>query len=180
MIRLLAPSLAGTAVIQAPAPAFVRAFARRVESGIYPGTTPGRCRYDVTEAGPERLRFRALDWPTAISIGFNAVEVSASPGRAQYQVEYQRWAAYAVALGAAIGISLIACFLIFDLRGYLEAHRGLESLLLSPDQNLALAWGMAIFWGFGWPWLLIAFYKRSLRRMMEALIADVDANARQG
>jgi hypothetical protein len=72
---------------------------------------------------------------------------------------------------------LIATFLIFDLRGYLQAHRGVESLLLSDDQNVALAWGMAIFWGFAWPWILIALYKRPLRRMMEALIADVDATA---
>jgi hypothetical protein len=177
MTTPLTPALAGTAVIHAPVPAFVHAFARRVEGGLHLGAAPARSRYEVTEAGPDTLRFRADNWLTAISVGLNEVEVSAAPGRVRYHVQYKRWAGYAVALGAAIGISLIATFLIFDLRGYLQAHRGVESLLLSDDQNVALAWGMAIFWGFAWPWILIALYKRPLRRMMEALIADVDATA---
>lgn len=37
---------------------------------------------------------------------------------------------------------------------------------------------MAAFWGFRWPWLLVAFHKRPLHHLMDRLIAEVDAAAR--
>jgi hypothetical protein len=36
---------------------------------------------------------------------------------------------------------------------------------------------MALFWGFAWPWLLIALHKRPLRRLMNQIIVEVDAAA---
>jgi hypothetical protein len=46
---------------------------------------------------------------------------------------------------------------------------------LSIEQHVLVAWAMVVFWGFVWPWLLIALHKRPLRRLIERLIAEVDA-----
>lgn len=158
------PSIDGTAAIRAPARAFVKAFVRRVEAGLLPGTSERRCRYEVTE--------------TASDVGLNDVKMTVSAsGVVQYHVRYMRWTAYALALSAGIGLLLIAFLLAFDLRGYIASHPGPEYLGLSADQNVAIAWGMALFWAFAWPWILIALHKRPLRRLMERLIAEVDATA---
>ena len=42
------------------------------------------------------------------------------------------------------------------------------------NQNVALAWALALFWGFVFPWILIAMHRRPLRRLMDRLIAEVD------
>lgn len=174
----LFPSTDGTAAIRAPARAFVKAFVRRVEAGLLPGTSERRCRHEVTETASDALQFRAIDWPTAANVGLNDVKMTVSAsGVVQYHVRYMRWAAYALALSAGIGLLLIAFLLAFDLRGYIASHPGPEYLGLSPDQNVAIAWGMALFWAFAWPWILIALHKRPLRRLMERLIAEVDATA---
>jgi hypothetical protein len=34
---------------------------------------------------------------------------------------------------------------------------------------------MVLFWGFVWPWLLVALHKRPVRRLLERIIAEVDA-----
>jgi len=36
---------------------------------------------------------------------------------------------------------------------------------------------MVLFWGFVWPWLVMLLHKRSLRRLIARLIAEVDAGA---
>jgi hypothetical protein len=51
---------------------------------------------------------------------------------------------------------------------------------LSVDQNVAIAWMMALFWGFAWPWLLIAMHKKPLRGLVERVITDVDGQALEG
>jgi hypothetical protein len=48
---------------------------------------------------------------------------------------------------------------------------------LSADQHVVIAWGMVLFWGFVWPWLMIAFHKRPLHKLMTQLIREVDARA---
>ena len=72
---------------------------------------------------------------------------------------------------------LIAFFLLFDLRDYLARHPASMVRGLSLDQNVAIAWAMALFWGFAWPWILIAWHKGPLRRLIQGLIAEVDADA---
>lgn len=174
----MSPSISGTAVIRAPARAFVSAFVRRVEGGLLPGTSGRRCRYEVTGTASDALQFRAIDWPTAANVGLNDVRMAVSAsGVVQYDVRYMRWAVYALALCGGFGLLFVAFLLIFDLRGYIASHPGPEYLGLSPDQNVAIAWGMALFWGFVWPWVLIALHKRPLRRLMEQIIAEVDATA---
>ncbi len=33
---------------------------------------------------------------------------------------------------------------------------------------------MVFFWGFVWPWLLIALHKRPLHRLVARIVSDVD------
>jgi hypothetical protein len=169
-------STEGSAAIRTDARRFVEAFVRRIEAGLLDGRPHRRSRYLVTRTGADRVEFRAADWPTAINVGLNEVEVAVtSPGRVRYQIRYPRWAGYAVGLCGLLGVGLIVAFLVFDIRGYLARQPG--SAFLSSDQQVAMAWSMALFWGFAWPWILIALHRRPLRRLMERLIADIDAAA---
>ena len=171
-------SVEGVATVRAPAPAFVASFNRRIERGLLTGAPGSRSRYRVTRQSSGDLAFHAVDWWTAINVGLNDVEIAvASDGRVDYAIRYPRWAALVVALGAAVGLLLIAVFLVIDIRTYIAQHPASRIGRLSTDANVAIAWGLALFWGFAWPWMLIALHKRPLRRLMERLIAEVDASA---
>ncbi len=171
-------SVKGTETIHARPQAFIAAFVRRVESGLLSGTPSRRSSYLVTRKSADGLEFRAVDWLTAFNVGLNDVELTISPdGRTQFQIRYARWAGYALALGAAIGLAFIAIFLTFDIRGYIARHPESRFGGLSTDQNVVLAWAMALFWAFIWPWLLILMHQRPLRRLMKRLIAEVDNTA---
>jgi hypothetical protein len=169
------PRTVGTAPVRAQPEAFVLAFARRIEGGLL-----GRQRshYAITRQERHGLAFRAADWPTALSVGLNDVELSVWAGQARYAIHYRRWAAYAVALSAAIGVGLAVLFLALDVRNYIDRDVSRMIPGLSTDQNVAIAWSMVVFWGFVWPWILIGLHKRSLKQLMERLIGEVDESVR--
>lgn len=172
------PRTQGNASIRAEPEAFVRTFARRIESGLFPDASSRRSRYAVTRQARDRLAFRATDWLTAVNVGLNEVELSVSVGQARYTIEYRRWAAYAVLLSAAIGLAIAVTFLIVDLRDYVDRHPERMIPGLTAGQNVAIGWAMAIFWGFVWPWILIGLHKKPLRTVMARLIEEVDQSAR--
>jgi len=157
--------------------AFVAAFARRVSSGLIPGAPASRNRYVVTREGGDNLHFRAAGWWTAVGVGLNEVDLAAAAGRVRYTVRYARWATFVLALSDLLGIALLVFFVFADIREYLAAHPASALPGLSLDQNVALAWAMALFWGFAWPWILIVTHRRPLRRLIERLIAEVDSVA---
>jgi hypothetical protein len=41
----------------------------------------------------------------------------------------------------------------------------------------AIFWGMAAFWGFVWPWLMIALHKPFAKRCLNRVLAEVDSHA---
>jgi hypothetical protein len=156
---------------------FVAAFARRVESGLLSARPGSRNHYAVTQRAPDRITFRATDWWTAINVGLNDVDIAIrGDGTARYSIDYSRWAVYAVGLGAVIGTILIATFLAVDIRGYIERHPASRLSRLSIDDSAAIAWAMALFWGFVWPWILIALHKQPLARLIDRVIAEVDGS----
>jgi hypothetical protein len=65
-------------------------------------------------------------------------------------------------------------FLVMDLRRYIEEHPARMIPGVSTDQHVRIAWAMVLFWGFVWPWLLVALHKRPVRRLLERIIAEVD------
>jgi hypothetical protein len=169
------PRVEGTASIRAEPRLFIPAFARRIETGLLPGSSSRRWRYAVTHRGNDGLAFRATNWLTALNVGLNEVELSVSAdGHVRYSIRYPRWACYVLLLCGSLGIILTTFLLTYDIRGYINRHVESRVPGLSTEQNIAIAWAIALFWGFVWPWILIAFHKRPLRRLLERLIADVD------
>ena len=174
----MTPHVEGTVQIRAPAGSFVAAFVRRLEGGPFTGGSPRRDRYGVTRASDDALAFTALDALTARSVGLNDVDLAISPASVvHYRVTFWRWASYVVGLGGFIGVALIALFLAIDIRAYVARTPSAQLPGLSVDQNAGIAWGMAVFWGFVWPWILIGMHRSQVRRLIERVIGEVDETA---
>jgi hypothetical protein len=171
------PEIEGTATIRSPSERFLQAFRQRVASGLLTGRPHPRSRYTISEAGSDRLMIVAADWWSAVNVGLNRVELHAQPGMIRYHIWYWRWARYALGVSGGIGLAGIVLLLSFDVRSYIAQNRSAAISLLSIDQNLFVAWCMALFWGFVWPWILISLHKRPLRQLVTRLIAEVDAEA---
>jgi hypothetical protein len=175
---IFTPQIEGSVPIGAARQAFFEAFQRRVAAGLLTGRPQPRSNYAVVEAGSGRLSVHAADWSTATNVGLNELELEIrQEGLVHFRVRYWRWAVYGFALAAAIGVMLLAALAFLDVRSYLSRHPSSMLPGLSLGQNVALAWLMAVFWGFVWPWLMIPMHKKPLRGLVARLIADVDANA---
>lgn len=174
----LTPQTEGTVPIRSSAAQFLEAFRRRVAAGLLSGQPHPRSNYLIAESPSDRLHVRAADSWTAINVGLNELELQPSqPGTIRYRVRYWRWAGYALGVSAILGIVGLLLLLTLDVRGYIAGHATARVPGLSIDQSLAIMWAMVLFWGFVWPWLLIALHKRPLRRLIARLIAEVDAQA---
>jgi hypothetical protein len=164
----------GETTIHSPVEEFLPTFERRVVDGLFAPGNRRRANYVITTNASDGLRFRAKDWPTAASIGLNEVELRADGYRMRYRVRYPRWAAFVIVLSAVIGVALITTFLSFDLRRYIQVHPTSQVPGLPIGLDVAAAWGLAIFFGFVWPWLLILWHRGQIRNAMRTLIAEVD------
>ena len=164
----------GESTIHSNVEEFLPTFERRIVDGLFAPGSRRRANYVITTNATDGIRFRAKDWATASSIGLNEVELQGQGSRMRYQVRYPRWATFVVILGALIGIALIASFAIIDLPRYIEQHPGAQIQGVSVRVNVAIAWGLAIFFGFVWPWLLIFIHRGQVRHAMQTLIAEVD------
>lgn len=174
----LAPEIDGTVAVRSSATQFAGAFRQRVAAGLLLGRPHARSNYQIVEDERDQLRVRAADWQTAFNVGLNDMELRlAQPGVVDFRVQYWRWACYAIGLSGILGLIGLVLLLTLDVRGYIERQPSARLPGLSIDQNLLVAWAMVLFWGFVWPWLLIAVHKRPLRRLVAALIAEVDAVA---
>jgi len=174
----LAPRIEGTLTIASSAPAFLQAFRRRAETGLLAGRPQPRSSYVVAETSHGRLLVRAADASTAIAVGLNELELRVPrAGLVEYRVRFWRWTAFALALSGILGTIGLALLLTSDVRGYIASHSSAQFPGLSIDQNVILAWVMVLFWGFVWPWLLVALHKRPLHRLVARIVAEVDASA---
>jgi hypothetical protein len=172
------PQFEGSVSIASAALPFIEAFTTRVAAGLLTGTSHPRSRYLVHDTGPERLAVSAADWWTALNVGLNEIELRLpGDGFVHYRVRYWRWALFGLGLGGVLSIVGLALLLGTDVRAYIERHSNSMVPGLSVEQNLWIAWVMVLFWGFAWPWLLIAMHKRPVRALLERIIADVDAGA---
>jgi hypothetical protein len=178
---ILAPQIRGTVRIRSASAEFLQAFRQRAAAGLLTGKPHPRSRYVVTRAGPDRLNVRAADWQTAINVGLNELDLELPQhGTVRYQVRYWRWASYALGLCAVLGLIGLLLLLAFDARAYIaRSPRGMIPGS-SVEQNLIVAWAMVLFWGFLWPWILIALHKPFLRRLMTRIITEVDVQGSGG
>ena len=169
------PRLQGTVAIRTSAAPFLSAFARRAERGLVSARPHPRARYVVTRPKPGALHVAAGNWWTAVVVGLNEIELEAfGTGRLRYTIQYWRWAAFALALAGCLGVTMLAVFVAIDFPGYIERHPERMVPGLSADQHVLAAWLTVAFWGFVWPWLLIARRKQPLRRLIARIIAEVD------
>jgi len=172
---MFTPRVEGTVPVQSSAAQFVSAFRQRVVAGLLMGRPHPRSNYQIVDADASMVHVRAANNWTAISVGLNDLELRLrSGGSVHFRVEYWRWAAYAVGFSGLLGLMGLILLVTLDVRSYIADHASARLPGLSIDQNLALAWAMVLFWGFMWPWLLIALYKRPLRRLVERLVREVD------
>jgi hypothetical protein len=174
----LAPQIEGAVTIRSSAASFRQAFRNRVAAGVLMGHPHPRSNYRVAGSGPDHLRIQAADWWTAINVGLNDVELEfLEPSSVKYRVRYWRWAGYVITLCGVLGLIGIFLLAAFDVRAYIARTPYAALPGLSTEENLLIAWAMAVFWGFAWPWVLIAFHKGPLHRLVGHLIAEVDAQA---
>jgi hypothetical protein len=172
------PQIEGSLRIRSSAAQFLDAFRGRVAAGLLTGRAHSRSNYVVAESAPGTLSVHAADWWTAINVGLNQLELQvAQSGSVHYRVRYWRWAGYAIGLSGILGCIGLVLLLTLDVRGYIARHPSSTFPAFSVDQSLFIAWAMVIFWGFVWPWLLIALHKKPVRRLIARLIAEVDAQA---
>jgi hypothetical protein len=175
----LGPEISGRVGIQSPGARFLAAFQQRVAAGQLMGQPHPRANYQVVSVAPDRLAIRAADWRTALNVGLNDVELRLTDaGSVQYRVRYWRWTQFGIMLCGVLGVTGLVLLLATDARAYMENTVTATVPGLSADQNLAIAWGMTLFWGFAWPWILVALHKRPLHKLMARLIGEVDATAR--
>jgi hypothetical protein len=174
---IFAPTTEGVVTIRSSAAQFVPAFRRRVAAGLLMGRPHPRSNYQVVDERADRLRVRAVDYWTAINVGLNDLELRLESGPVHFRVQYWRWAVYAIGGCGVLGLVGLVLLLTLDVRDYIARTVTAQVPGLSVDQNLAVAWGMVLFWGFAWPWLLIATHKRPLGRLVERIVREVDAQA---
>ncbi len=175
------PRIEGMLAIRSSPARFLDAFEARVGAGLLTGQPHPRSRYHARRADDHRLNVSAADWWTAMNVGLNDLDLDVdAPGAVRYRVTFWRWAAYAIGFCALLGTGGLAMLLTLDVRGYIAEHAGAPFPGSSTDQNLAVAWGMVLFWGFVWPWLLVALHKRPLARLVARLVSEVDAAAAGG
>jgi hypothetical protein len=169
------PVIEGTYGIRSSAPEFLERMKQRVGVGLLSGQPHRRSNYVITHDGPTHLHIHAADWWTALNVGLNEFDLQApEPGLVGYRVRYWRWASYVLGLSAVLGVIGVALLLLTDVRSYISEHQAQMIPGLTVEQNLLVAWGMAVFWGFIWPWLLIRLHQRPVRRLVERLISEVD------
>ena len=172
----IAPVVQGSAPIRLAPPLFLEGLRRRVGAGLLTGRAHPRSNYEVGPAGANGLHIRAADWWTALNVGLNELDVQIhQPGFVHYHVRYWRWAGYVLGVSGGLGMIGLALLLLTDVRAYILRNSGSMLPGLSVDQNLLVAWGMVLFWGFVWPWLLIGLHQRAVRRLVERIITEVDA-----
>jgi len=168
MLKIFRPEFSGTYSPERVRPDFISALSHRVRKGLFPLASERRNRYVVVSESEKELRFRSEGLLTSVTIGWNDVHVqidSAQDSAAQvrHEVTYFGWARYVVVLCAMIGIALIASWSLFGQKF------GAQRSAAKP-----IFWAMLIFWGFVWPWILVAIHKRPAARALERLFAEVN------
>ncbi|NQU47368.1 MAG: hypothetical protein HQ519_01875 [Planctomycetes bacterium] len=172
------PHIESTLPIKATSSCFIAALRERIQNGLVSGQPRSRSNYSITESTPGTIRIQAVGWWAAINIGLNDLNLNLSEsGRVHFRIYFWRWAIYCLLLCFVIGLAGALLLLTIDIRDYISTHPGSRLPGLTIDQNVYFAWGNLFFWGLIWPWLLIVYHKRPLRRLMVKLVNEIDAEA---
>ena len=172
------PQIEETLRIQASSARFIAALRERIHDGLLTGQSSSRSNYSIVESTPETIRIRAVGWWTAINIGLNDLNLNLTDsGTVHFRLRYWRWAIYCLMLCFAVGVGGLLIFLKIDIRDYISSHSGARIPGLSIEQNMYFAWCNLLFWALIWPWILIAYHKRPLRRLIKKIVNEIDTDA---
>ncbi len=132
----------------------------------------------MVDCGSTTKNVRAVNWLTACNVGMNELFLDLSEsGKIYFRLSYWRWTTYCVALCLVLGLAMIGFFLVIDIRQYIANNAQARIPGLSITQNVCFAWANVIFWGFAWPWILVALHKRPLQKLLAKIIAEIDEQA---
>ena len=171
----LFPQLEGEFPIDSNGETFFASLRERIVRGFPSGDTGVRQQYELVGTASDVRTLRATNWLTAINVGMNHLSLKlADNGKLQYRLTYWRWTGYCVGLGAILGMAMIALFLAVDMRQDIASNPQARIPGLTIDQNVYFAWGNIAFWGFVWPWILVALHKRPLRKLLLKTFSEID------
>ena len=145
----------------------------RIQTGLFPLASARRNEYMVTYRTAETLRFQSTHMFTGINIGLNDVSLSldASHPAVHFTVIYWTWAKYCCGLG--VTLLMLFAFVFFG-QPFFPAH------WLPPEGIPGLFfWLMTIFFCVVWPWILVAFHKRSARKCLLNILDEVNEPTHQ-
>ena len=143
---------------------FTRIVTDRVEAGLLSRGNRNRAAYSVRRAEGDSIHFGADDKATAVNIGLNEVVLRRVDSRTVVaHVSYWTWLAFCAALCLSLAVCFLAAYaLIPDLR---------EAINASPALSL-LFWGMLIFWGVLWPFLLAFLHKGAAAQCLARILRE--------
>lgn len=165
VLHVIAPHFEGRLELDAPCPDLTDQLANRVDAGLLTAGNHSRANYVVTHQDGTGIHIVSNDLWTGINVGLNDVYVSLEgPAGVRYRVTFWTWARYAIGLCAAIAIPLGVAAVV--------------ALIVSADAKFdpkrdGLVLANLLFWGFAWPWVLIALHKRPARRSLERILREV-------
>ena len=167
-MRPLIPVFEGGIDVERVPEEFIERVAARVNDGLFIPGSRRRANYVVTGYTRDELRFAAADFWTAFNVGLNDVMVrQEGPTRIAYRVTYWRWTRYAVFLCGSIAVFALAG-LVFALPWISPAQR---QTMANPVFATVFGANLA-FWGFVWPWVLVAIHKKPAARCLERILRD--------
>ena len=143
----------------------------RVRNGLFPMAKPRRNAYKVVSRTEDSLRFRSTNVLSGINVGLNDVSLTLDVDRgvARFDIRYWTWAKYGIGL----------CLSIFGLIVLLlTVGRALfpPAWFMNADRMPILKWTMLGFFGFAWPWILVAMHKRPVRRCLVGILDEVNGS----
>ncbi len=176
-MTIFSPTFNGKTKIQTTAKVFLEKFRERVEIGLLSGRPHWRARYAVTQQTENQLVFASRGIMSSINVGLNKVSLRYDKGLIEYHVTYWGWAIYCVLLGAILGFILILVYFFTDTTGMIDQRPMVVDPMLNREIGFAIFWGSVAFWGFIWPWVLVAIHKRFAEKALNNIIHEVDRGA---
>lgn len=173
MLSLFLPEFSGSYQPKSASSNLIVKLAKRLATtGLFPLASPGRNQYEVVEQAETRLHFRSTSLWTGINVGLNDVQLRfEQPNNTiHYTVRYWSWAKYVLGLSLII-VGLCGLFLLPPVLG----------ISIFPADSFAPVWQikmfglpMLAFWGFVWPWVLIALHKKHAARCLHRILDEVN------
>ena len=158
-MSIFSPRCEGSITLDNVPEDFAERMAKRVEEGLLMPGSRKRANYSVRSRDLETIRFGADDRMTAFNIALNEATVPRpNASTLHYDFEYRRWARYVLYLSLAIVAPMA-------LVPFIPAvHNAFSEYSAAPY----MYWGMLLFWGVVWPWLLAVLHHRFAARVPRA------------